>query len=252
MPRNHLVNFYEISTLIEALSLLGFPVATNRTLFFNVCLGQKSFVIGEHMRFGRDTVNYQIYFKEDTASKRLTCSYYDTTLRKAVAVSSSIVNGIDVMDLEKRMGEIDWKLPVDHYSLNELDIADKNTWKQEAAVEAVTRDLEVLGSTAEGAGLANMLKYKFWTDLTLQGIIPELPALKSRYELSQRFYIINGDGITASEAYRFLNNRWTERSIHANNRLLRKKEPEQRKIKAVTKGTSDRTRNRHSKEIVGK
>ena len=68
-------------------------------------------MIRERMCFGADTINYQLYFKEDTASKELTCSYYDATLRKAVEISTPVVNGIDVLSLEKRMSAVNWEMP---------------------------------------------------------------------------------------------------------------------------------------------
>jgi hypothetical protein len=62
-----------ISALIEILSTLGFPASANRQLLFYACLGQKQFVVGTRIYFGEDTMNYQVHFKEDNASGRLTC-----------------------------------------------------------------------------------------------------------------------------------------------------------------------------------
>jgi len=150
------------------------------------------------------------------------------------------------------MAAVNWQMPSENSSPDNLQIADKATWKQEATIEEITSDLELLGATAEGVSLASVLKYKFWTDPFLQSKIPELQSLKSKFELSQRFYIINGEGITASEAYRFMNNRWLERQIHASNRLLRKSELDQRNAAIVVKGAGGRKRSRNSKETAGK
>jgi hypothetical protein len=242
------MDIQHISVLIETLSGLGFSSSIGRTLLFNACLQQKEFSIKERMCFGGDTINYQLYFKEDTASKNLSCSYYDATLRKAVEIAGSVVNGIDVVELEKRMGAINWDMLSEGIAPGTFNISDKSTWKQEETIEKITKDLEILGSIAEGAPFANLLKYKFWKDSRLRNSIPELETFKSNYELSQRFYIINGNGITTSEAYRFLNNRWMERQIHATNRLLRQSEIEQREVKVVRRSTDDKKRSRHSKE----
>lgn len=235
-----------ISKLIETLAELGFPSSTGKTLLFNTCLHQKSFAIREQMCFGEDIIYYQLYFKED-ASKKLICSYYDATLRKAVEIPALVVNGMDVSDLEKRMRAVIWQIPSED-NTGAFDISDKNTWKQEAEIEVITKDLETLGSIAEGADLANMLKYKFWVNPNFQSMIPELISLRSRYELTQRFYLISGDGITTNEAYRFLNNRWTERKIQTSNRLLRQIEIEQRVESQVKRDTSSKKKNRHSPE----
>lgn len=242
------MDIQHISVLIETLSGLGFSSSIGRTLLFNACLQQKEFNIKERMCFGGDTINYQLYFKEDTASKNLICSYYDATLRKAVEIAASVVNGIDVVELEKRMDAVSWEMLSEANAAGTFNISDKNTWRQEETIEKITKDLEMLGSTAEGVSLANALKYKFWTDMNLQITIPALTSLKNKYELNQRFYIINGNGITASEAYRFLNNRWMERQLHASNRSLRQSETGQREANAVIKGTIDKKKSRHSKE----
>ena len=244
------MDIQHISALIETLSSLGFSSSTGRTLLFNACLQQKNFIIRERMHFGADTINYQLYFKEDTVSKELTCSYYDATLRKAAEISASVVNGIDVPDLEKRMGSVNWEISSDNHSSEDFDITDQNTWKQETVMEEITTDLEMLASTQEGTALANTLKYKFWTDPALQNLIPELSVIKSKYELSQRFYVIDGNGITASEAYRYLNNRWMERKIHASNRLLHQNETELREAKTGIKRTGNKKGNKHSKRNV--
>ena len=141
---------------------------------------------------------------------------------------------------------------LENSSSDNLQIADKTTWQQEAYIKEIVADLEVLAAIQECAALANALKYKFWIDTALQSTVPELQYLRSKYELIQRFYIINGDGITASEAYRFLNNRWLERQIYAGNRLLRRSELEQKEAPIVVKGTGGKNRSRNSKENAGK
>jgi len=246
------MDIQHISALIETLATLGFSSSVGRALLFNACLQQKNFTVREQMCFGEDTVNYQLYFKEDNASGRQTCSYYDATLRKAVRIAASVINGVDVLDLERRMAAVNWQLPSENSSPDNLQIYDKTTWQQEATIEEITRDLEVLSTTAEGVAVANTMKYKFWTEPLLQNTKMELPILKSKYELSQRFYIINGEGITATEAYRFLNNRWMERQIHASNRLFRKSEVEQKEAEVITNGANHRMKSRHSKKSSGK
>jgi hypothetical protein len=247
------MDIQHISALIEILSSLGFSTSVSKTLVLNACFRQKEFIVKERMHFGDDTINYQLFFKEDTAIKKLVCTYYDATLRKAVEIPASIINGVDVPNLEKRMGALNWQMVSENNSTDDFKIADKSTWKQEAAIEEIIKELEVLGSTGEWHALANTLKYKYWIDLYLQSMINDLATLKNKYELTQRFYIISGEGITASEAYRFLNNKWMERKIQANNRTLRQNEVEQKERKAIPKGNSNKKRNNHSsKENTGK
>jgi hypothetical protein len=169
-------------------------------------------------------------------------------LRKTAEIESSVINGVDVSDLEKRITSVNWQIPLEDSSSDNLQIADKTTWMNEATIEEITRDLEILSATTEGAAVANIIKYKFWTEPLLQNTKLELPVLKRKYELSQRFYIINEDGITANEAYRFLNNRWMERSIHVSNRLLRKSEVVQKESDNITSDAGNKKKTRHSKK----
>ena len=242
------MNIQHVTALIEMLSTLGFPAPAHRQLLFYACLGQKQFVVGARIYFGEDIMNYQVHFKEDNASRRLTCVYYDATLRKTVEIEASVINGVDVSELEKRMTSVNWQIPLEDSSSDNLQIADKTTWMKEAIIEEITRDLEIISATAEGAVIANTMKYKFWTEPLLQNTKLELHLIKSKYELSQRFYILNGDGITANEAYRFLNNRWLERSIHAGNRLLRKSEVVQKESDNITSDAGNKKKTRHSKK----
>jgi len=48
-------------------------------------------------------MNYQLQFKKDNASKKLICSYYDATLKKAVEIAAAVINKVDAMDLERRI-----------------------------------------------------------------------------------------------------------------------------------------------------
>lgn len=58
-------------------------------------------------------------------------------------------------------------------------------------------------------------------------MINNLGALKNRFEISQRFYLFNnGSCISAEEAYRFLNNRWMEKSLQVKKKQKEDKEGE--------------------------
>jgi len=151
------------------------------------------------------------------------------------------------------MDAVNWHMQAKNDDSNDaVDPADNTTWEQEAIVERIINDLEQLAAIDGGAAIANTLKYKCWADLDLQRLIPELAMLKSRYELSQRFYIIQGEGISAHEAYRFLLNRWMERKLQADSRLLRQQEAASQMVKMDTKDSGDKKKNNRSKKNTAK
>src|SRR5437868_265727 len=179
------MDIQQISALIETLAALGFSTSTSRKLVFNACFRQKEFIIKERIGFGEDIIHYQLYFKEDAAAKKLTSTYYDATLRTAIAIPTSIIDGVDILSLDKSMSAVNWQVLSENHFPDDIEITNKDTWMQEAAIEEMIKELEVLGSTGEGLELANTLKYKYWIDLDLQSMIPNLATLKSRYELAQ-------------------------------------------------------------------
>lgn len=82
-----------------------------------------------------------------------------------------------------------------------------------------------LTSDDEGINIADCLKFKFWCDTPVQEMINNINVLKSKFEISQRFYLFNnGSCISAEEAYRFLNNRWMEKNLQARKKQLEDKE----------------------------
>ncbi|MFX5752047.1 hypothetical protein ABTE32_21750, partial [Acinetobacter baumannii] len=83
---------------------------------------------------------------------------------------------------------------------NPVEIANK--------IEEVIDTLELLSQKGEGKRMADLLKFKYWSDTAAEYLIPAIGSFKSQYEISQRFFIFDGLGISADEAYRFLCNKW--------------------------------------------
>ena len=136
------------------------------------------------------------------------CLYYDACLRKQIPFTDLAAGNVDVGGLQKRMAAIDWKF-FDKTEKNGLaDITDN--------VEKAVGELQALSQTEQGKKTADLLKYACWSDTALEYLIPGLGSFKSQYEISQRFYLFEGDpGITAEEAYRFLCNKWMEKKVQA-------------------------------------
>jgi len=202
-----------IKALVKLLETLGFSSLLDKKLVYHACFRQKYFSIKEQKAFGEDLMSYEIFFKENEADRKLFCSHYDAALRKAIRIEPAVLNEIDLRQLDDRMKRVNWEQIAQFGTSSEFNLADKETWKEQAWIEQISGDLETLSSTEEGRNVAGCLQYKHWADLPLESMITNLFFIKTKLEYSQRFYIINEEGITAGEAYRFLNNRWIQRQM---------------------------------------
>lgn len=72
-----------------------------------------------------------------------------------------------------------------------------------------------MSTTAEGKQFADALKVKHWADAGLEDVVGNLNAIRSKFEISQRVYFIDGEAIPVDEAYRFLLNKWMEKKMQA-------------------------------------
>ncbi len=206
----HLQN---IRSLAAVLTRLGFSAGMESQLLYYICLRQKEFVIREQQQYGTDIISYVLFFKRKETGDNWVCSHYDASLRKEIRVTSSVLNPVEIEKAEEQMRAPDWKQLGQLDSGTPIEWEDKKTWEEPMRAQKAIDALEALSATAEGGEIAEVLKFKYWVDLPLEKLIPHLPVLKSRLELSQRFYVLGEEGITAAEAYRFLNNQWIQRQM---------------------------------------
>lgn len=214
------MDIQNMQALLDIFAGLGFSSATEHQLLYHACLRQKAFSIKEQKVFGTNIVSYSIFLKIKDSENKLVCPYYDASLRKEIRVDPVTVNGIDSDELEKRMRALDWKQLSGAGSIAKVKLTDKKTWEEHMIAENIIGDLEKLAETGEGSRVADVLKYKYWVDLPLEQFVPNLQLLKGRLEMSQRFYVLEGEGITTDEAFRFLNNRFIQRQSQVNNKNL--------------------------------
>jgi hypothetical protein len=131
------------------------------------------------------------------------------------------VNEINVKELNRRMEEINWTNAFTFQASKKWQAEDKTSWSEEEKVESIVTDLQALESVEEGKELADRLKMKFWCDSPIQEMICNLSSLRSKFEISQRFYFFEGqNGISVEEAYRFLHNRWMEKQLLAKRKQI--------------------------------
>lgn len=219
------MNIQNIGSLTDTLHSLGFAKNLGNKLLRYICFSKPEFTIKERMIMGSDVVNFNLIFRRKSEKNEYACIYYDATLRKEINITGSVINGLNTKDLEKQMQEINWGIDCENQIDKKFHIEDKETWVREEKIDKVVIQLHALSAIEEGEHMADCLRFKFWCDTPAQEMIRNINAIKSRYEISQRFYFFdNGSCISAEEAYRFLNNRWMEKSLQLKKRQGEDKE----------------------------
>src|SRR6266536_1612720 len=198
------MNIQNIRTLSDSLQALGFEDAIASQLLKNISFKPSNFTIHQRMVKGSDVMNFHLAFEKNGDGNSYSPIYYDAVFRKEIEILNVSINGIEVKKLDKRMAEINWTNAFEFQEHEKLQLEDKAYWSVEERREIVDR-----------------LKMKFWYDSPGQEMIGNLSSLKSKFEISQRFYFFEGqNGISVEEAYRFLHNRWMEKQLQAKKKQM--------------------------------
>jgi len=228
------MNIQHIVSLIEMLQSLGFEKDLGYKLLRRICFQPSGFCIQQRIVKGKDIMNFSLFFERYSNEEEYACLYYDAILRKEINIPATSVHRAIIRDLEKMMQEIDWSIDFEQQVLPALRIEEKESWVREEKIAKVVTMLFNLSSDEEGTYIADCLKFKYWCDTPVQDMINNMNSLRSRFEIGQRFYLFNnGSCISAEEAYRFLNNRWMEKSLQ-----VKKKQAEDKEGEAGSSGTS--------------
>jgi hypothetical protein len=202
-----------IAALKKQLSTVGFEDGLEYPLRSRMCFLSPQFTIQQKVVKGGDVLHFGFHFEWIGEEIGYCCRYYDAVLRKEIEIPDTILSEINIHELDKQMGLIDWSIGFasEHdYGANGGDA----TWKREKAISGVVAALAMLNTQEEGKEIADRLKMKYWADQPPEQYISGLASLKSRFEISQRFYFFSAaECITIEEAYRFLNNKWMEKKV---------------------------------------
>ncbi len=209
------MNFQNISALAEQLQLLGFE-NVGYSILKRICFKPDSFMLSQKMVKVKDQLSFHLYFEKEKKMETYVLKYYDAILQKEMSLSNAVVNEIDVSSLEKRMAEIDWKMAFDFETKKQWNVEDKASLEKEQKIESLIEELKTIETSEEGKSISTGLKLKFWAGIAYQELLGSISPLKNKTEISQRFYLFEGQaGISADEAYRFLQNRWLEKQMQA-------------------------------------
>lgn len=202
------MNIQNIASLSAQLTAIGFEHKIGLRLLQQACFQPAQFILTEKMVKGKDLLTCTLYFERK--GEEYSCHYYDACLLKEVELPSTVLEDVAVLELDQRMGKIVW-MP-DAINIEAFQLEQEETWEREREIEKVVSELSRLSSSVEGKYYADCLKLKHWAELPLPFALGNLQSLKSRMEVNQRFYFLDGKGISLDEAYRFLLNRWMEKN----------------------------------------
>ena len=207
------MNIENILSLIVQLQSLGFEKA-GYSFLKRISFKPEKFILSQRVEKGKDHLSFQLFFERDAKQGIYVLLYYEASLQKETPLINSIINGINPTRLEKSMLDIDWRSAFDFDTKKQLNLKDKASWEKEQIVESVIEALSELEKFEEGKVISVGLKLKYWSGTSYQKLFGNISPIKSKYEVSQRFYFSEGQtGISVDEAYRFLQNRWLEKDM---------------------------------------
>lgn len=209
------MNIENISALMGQLQSLGFENA-GYSLLKRISFKPENFILFQKMERAKDKLSFQLFFEKHIRQGTYVLLYYDALLQKETPLIDATINGINSTSLEKSMIEIDWKSAFDFVTTRQLNLEDKKSWEKEQKVESVIEGLSELEKSEDGKAVSVGLKLKYWAGIPYQELFGNISPLKSKSEVSQRFYFFEDQtGISVDEAYRFLQNRWLEKQMQA-------------------------------------
>ncbi|SDX02761.1 hypothetical protein SAMN05444410_10874 [Hydrobacter penzbergensis] len=207
------MNTQNIATLSAMLIRAGFEEGIGYRLLQRVCFTPSSFTLFERLKKNKDTLTCSLHFERQ--GMEYVCGYYDVSLIKGIVLPERTIDGIDLEELDKAMGQIDWCCQADG---SQFRLDDPDSWAREKNISQIVSQLTKLSATVEGKHFADALRLKHWMDAGLEDLVGNLNVIRARIEISQRVYFIDGEGIPIDEVHRFLLNRWMEKKMQANRR----------------------------------
>lgn len=207
------MNVDNIAALSAMLIRAGFEERIGYRILQRVCFNPVSFSLVERLQKKSDVLTCQLHFERNGSD--YTCSYYDVSLLKGITMPDRIIAAVNLTELDQEMGEIDWHFKMVNQTFR---LHDETSWQREKSITQIVYQLSRLSVTEEGKYFANALRLKYWAEAGLEEVVGNVNAIRSKFEISQRVYFIEGEGISVDEVYRFLLNRWMEKKMQARKR----------------------------------
>lgn len=207
------MNIQNISALSAQLKAIGFD-NMGYLLTKRICLMPDDFVIIEKQLKDDGQIIFNFHFQRDKKLNGYFLAYYDAILQKEISVTTQVINGVDISELQEGMNTVDWKMAFDFNTKKPFNPDDKLAYEKEQKIEQLINALSELELTEEGKQVSILVKQKYWSEIPYNELMGNISSMKSKAELSQRFYYAEGQScISADEAYRFLQNKWLEKQM---------------------------------------
>lgn len=207
------MDIQNISALSAQLKTIGFD-NMDYPLAKRICLTPEEFVITEKRLKDNEQIVFNFYFQRDKKVNGFILVYYDAILQKEISVTTQVINGVKIAELQEAMNTVDWKMAFEFNTKRPFNPDDKLPYEKEQKIEQLIKALSELELTEEGKQVSILLKQKYWSEIPYNELMGNIYSSKSKAELCQRFYYAEGQAcISADEAYRFLQNKWLEKQI---------------------------------------
>lgn len=211
--KNGIMNIKNIADLAKQLQSLGFE-KMGYSLLKRTCFKPGNFSLSYKIEKENDRLNFQVHFEKDENEDSYLLIFYDVILQKGIVFPDNIINGINPVELAEQMDAIDWKMAFEIDENKRWSVEDTASWENERKIEAIIKNLTAIDTTQEGNAFALSLKLRYWTEAPFPELGGKIGSTKAKSEVSQRFYFFEGQpGISVDEAYRYLQNKWMEKSI---------------------------------------
>jgi hypothetical protein len=207
------MNIQNITSLAEQLQSLGID-NLGGCLAKHICFKPENFYLTHKISKGKELLEFRLHFEKRAKDGIYVLNYYDATLQQENILNVTVVSGIDIAGLEEKMEAINWKQAFNLDEKKKFDPNDKLTWENEGKIESIIESLAALEMDEQGRPIASFLKLKYWNGASFYELFGSMTPVKNKTDVSQRFYFSdNGVGISADEAYRFLQNKLLEKQM---------------------------------------
>jgi hypothetical protein len=197
------MNRKNIERLASRLQQLGFSDDIQYRLQANACFGPPQFEISHKISNGVDRCYFYVHCAK--GDQELYDAIYFTACLRRIPEPS-----IELKELDLSMTSIDWQGL--YQSKEGLSVGD--TIPDAYHIAEIL--LAINNADAEG-----IIRFRHWSDTSLENLVPNLSFLKNQHEISQRFYLIGEEApINFTDAMRFLQSMWMQRKLNADRKLL--------------------------------
>jgi hypothetical protein len=204
-----IMNQKNLEYLQENLKYLGFPGTLNESLEHNIKAQKPEFQLNVAIPHYSNTADYTLHFKKSDQSELYFLNKMDASISPEIKIQHNVLNGVNSSELEDRIK-----------SMRNPELSD--TVGQEANVDQsqqklkIKEDLTALSSSAQGKAIADKLiaVYMSQADFIDNPKLWEgAQRVIDNQKVSHSFYLNNGKGVTAKEAYNLLEGRAVNKDL---------------------------------------